>query len=297
MRRAIAVAGLVLAGMGVAAVVAYRPPPADVGVLVIDTATGARRRVTTENGAVTWSRDGRRLFISGEVRIANPPWQPFDTRDLSGRRIARRKLVTAGFDAGVALSPDRRRIAYETAPRDRSVVNTGDLVVAPLGGGRATRLLTRARGTPAWSPDGTRLAVERWSRAGARGDGDDAARIVVVNAHGGHVRVLGRGGRPRWLPDGRLLVRRGTRLITTDRAGGDRRALVGTTGPVNDVAWSPDGASLAAVQGERVLLLDPAGNAPPREVTRIRGRALGGLAWSPDGRHLALTAGIPHHDD
>ena len=330
MWRAIAAAAVGLAAAGA------RPPLGDVGVLMVDTATGAKARIASKPGAATWSRDGRRLFISGDVRIANPPTQSFETRDDSGRLLAHRVLRTANVAEGdVALSPDRRRIAYELP--DPAFVNTGVLVVAPRGGGRATRLLTRAAGTPAWSPDGRRLVVERLSPSEARGDLDPHAvtRVVVVNVAGRRAREVATGRRPRWLPDGRLLVLQGSRLVSLDRAGHHRRVLIKgvsgsadwdvardgriavtgggvrvgdgdpgravriTSAPIGEVRWSPDGASLAAVaDGQRVLLLDPAGEAPPRRLlASFSGRVLDRVAWSPDGRHLALASRVRRPED
>ena len=207
------------------------------------------------------------------------------------------------------------------------------LVVAPRGGGRATRLLTRASGTPAWSPDGRRLVVERLSPSDARGDPDphDVTRVVVLDVAGRRAREVATGRRPRWLPDGRLLVLQGSRLVSLDRAGHHRRVLMkGVSGaaewdvsrdgriavigagvrvgdggparritrvPVGEVRWSPDGASLAAVAGGRVLLLDPAGEAPARRLLTLSGRTLDRLAWSPDGRHLALASRVHRPED
>src|SRR3954447_24839443 len=328
MRQGIAIGalGLLLCGPAVAGAVG-RPAPRDTGVFAVDTATGQRTRITGDAGDASWARDGRSLYLSYPVKLGDPPHQTFEQRNLSGRRSLIRVLRTADIaERDMSVSPDGRRLAFLAAPRDDRHVNTGDLAVQPLAGGRFKRLLTRAFGTPAWSPDGRRLAVERWDEADARGDIGRGSRIVVVTVRTGAVRAGGAGGLVRWLPDGRLLyLTPGGRLVAGGRtvAGGvqeregwaispDGRALAVASGghgvvvtdlatgasrqlaagPANDVAWAPDGHALAALAGDRVLLLDP-----PRELARLPGRDLSALSWSPDGRPLALTARVPSPED
>src|SRR4051812_48542304 len=111
----------------------------------------------SDPGYPAWARDGRSLYLSGVAKLTDPPLQSFEVRDVRGRVHRQRILHTAGVaEEAVAVSPEGRRIAYLANPRDRRQVNTGDLVVAPLEGGPARRLLTRVYGTPAWSPDGRR---------------------------------------------------------------------------------------------------------------------------------------------
>ncbi len=292
----------------------------DVGVLMIDAATGARTRITSTSGDLAWSRDGSRLYVTGEAELADRATQTVQVFDAHGRRVSRRVLRTADVAAGeVAVSPDDRRIAYIGPSRDREDVNTGELIVAGAG------LLSRARGTPAWSPDGKRIAVERWSLSDAHGDeGGSPPRVVILDTTWGHIRRTLRGAAPSWLPDGRLLVFVGPSLvldgrtilrgIQTDWDAHAGRVAVGggpvrvvnlddgtvtrlTDRPVGDVSWSPDGTKLAAVDGDRILILDSAGAAAPRELTRIARRGLGELEWSPDGAHLAVVAEIATHHD
>jgi len=342
-RKLLVVAAVLAAAAGAGA--DGRSAPRDVGVLLVDGQTGARQRLTAARGSAAWSSDGRRIYVSGEARGDVRPRLPFAIFDARGPRIARRVLRTADVATGdVAVSPDGRRIAYQLPPRDPELLNTGDLAVAPLRDGRSRRLLSRTSGTPAWSPDGRRIAVVRLSASEARGDLDrQPARVVVVPLWRGRARVVAVGLAPIWLRDGRLLVWSGDDLVVVRPDGRGRRTvlrdvragepsweqspdggtlavaaagqgspryhltlvdLAGGRAPrrigdeqASDVAWAPDGGRLAIVVADRILVVDPSGPAPARELARIRRRQLDGLTWSPDGRRLAVTARVPARED
>jgi Tol biopolymer transport system component len=210
--RVLAVTAVVMAV--IAAVAGSRAPRRDTGVLLIRVSDGARERLTAMEGATSWSRDGRRVFVSGDtVDSLSYVFAVF----AGGRRVSERAVRSPAVLGGeVAVSPGEQRIAFVRAPRGSRLV-TGDLTVAQLGSGVSHRLLGRSVGTPAWSPDGKRIAVERYSRreaTGVVGKRDDASRVAIVRSDGsGPVRSAGRGEAPTWLPDGRLLL-----LVDTRRS-------------------------------------------------------------------------------
>src|SRR5918994_1206656 len=99
--------------------------------------------------------------------------------------------------------------------------------------------------TPAWSPDGSRLAS-----TGKR----TVEGIFVVPGRGGSPRLLARDFvEPAWSPDGRLvaIVRQGTKreagLFLVEPRGGRPRRL--TRGLDTQPAWSPDGRRLVFRRG------------------------------------------------
>lgn len=99
-----------------------------------------------------------------------------------------------------------------------------------------------------------------------------------------------------WSPDGRQIAfMRDGQILLTDPGGRESRVL--SSEPEHwdaDPAWRPDGTALAVVRlsmrgdQSRVMLLDPAGKAPPLEVARDPG-TIGYVAWSPDGQALYYT--------
>jgi dipeptidyl aminopeptidase/acylaminoacyl peptidase len=118
---------------------------------------------------------------------------------------------------------------------------------------------------PAWSPDGTRIAF-------VSGRGGDADRSNDTNV-----------------------------FVVDARAGGQPRALTTWPGPDNQArpAWSPDGASIAYLQGSEpklfaysrdTLAVVPAAGGRPKLLTDANTIDVEAPAWTPDGTALYLIA-------
>ena len=142
-----------------------------------------------------------------------------------------------------------------------------------------------ARGlSPAWSPDGRRLAYV----APAAGGLTD---VYVADADGKNRDWLTRTpgaaeAEPRWAPDGkRLVVERSGRLfvIRADRRG--ERFLANGREP----AWSQKRSRIAFVGGtDDLYVVQPDGRGLRRLTTTPAVESQ--PAWSPDGRRLAYVA-------
>jgi dipeptidyl aminopeptidase/acylaminoacyl peptidase len=153
---------------------------------------------------------------------------------LAGGRL--RLLARAGDEA--SWSPDGRRLAY-VAPGAGAA---SDLFLADADGthrGRITWTEGVDETSPSWSPDGTRLVVER------------GGQIVTVRSDGSGERVLAAGMQPAWSPGGRRIAYSdGDDLFVVWARGGGIRRLVSALGSQSAPAWSPDGRRVAYVSEE-----------------------------------------------
>jgi Tol biopolymer transport system component len=159
-------------------------------------------------------------------------------------------------------------------------------------------------GNPAWSPDGSQLAFDRYT---AQGTG-----IFVMGADGSNLRRLthnadGTDEEPEWSPDGSQIAFTRSRsgeprdVFVMSASGGDLHSL---TAPVSDdfaPSWSPDGSHIAFIRVPDGIV--EAATGPPanfnqvwtmaadgrdqERVTEVRG-GVWRPAWSPKGDVIAF---------
>jgi hypothetical protein len=143
--------------------------------------------------------------------------------------------------------------------------------------------------SPAWSPDGTKLAFSS--------DGE----IYVMNANGTGVTALTDDAffdsHPSWSPDGGKIAYRSVRALNTgaifiiNADGSDEPSRITSDGHYGAPEWSPDGAKIAFGLGSDLYIM----NANGTNQTEIWNNELanGDPAWSPDGTKIAFSAGVP----
>jgi WD40 repeat protein len=147
----------------------------------------------------------------------------------------------------------------------------------------------------AWSPDGSLLAC------GAKSAGGRSGALHVWNGNTGHHEahtmrhlthgVTGQVASIAWAPDSSRLATvevnhdSGERVLCVRGQAGSRALAVPPDLKVSQVAWSPDGTTLALSGPDcaRTVLLDPDSGTVRRELDNLSGP----VAWQPGGRLLA----------
>ena len=161
-----------------------------------------------------------------------------------------------------------------------------------IDGGEAHQVTNHPNGagSPAWSPDGTRLAFVASDDVA---EGDDLA-APMTNGGVADERIV-RDIRYRF--DGRGYLERYAHIWSVDVASGESSQL--TFGDVNDddPQWSPDGATIAFVGNRRddrkllnarTILAIPATGGEARTLAPDDA-VFDSPAWSPDGTRLAFV--------
>ncbi|MDA1096726.1 MAG: hypothetical protein O3B84_05665 [Chloroflexi bacterium] len=161
---------------------------------------------------------------------------------------------------------------------------------------------------PVWSPQGDRIAFTRFYPVDARG-------TYVMAANGsGQVKVADTTNAfilPTWSPDGSEIAvidhdvaRSGIWVAKAD--GSENRPVFVAKYPIQHLAWSPSGDTLAFTYNEQprsgglyfihpAQVTTPIGSGAESEYIVIESdinylTRAGALAWSPDGRYLAVRS-------
>jgi Tol biopolymer transport system component len=206
---------------------------------------------------------GRRRLTRSPLLDVNPVWSP------SGRKIAFERLTDT--------SPD-------TDPNWSTAIYT---VNADGTGLRKLTAAWRMEWSPAWSPDGRKLAFS---------DANDGA-IYTINVDGSRRhRLADTGWAPAWSPDGHRVAfqRGGTQIYVIAAHGTHLQRLTSTQGADGQPLWSPE--------GQRICFIRDVSRLSNWEiyVIRVDGSGLRRLtwngqhdeeqAWSPDGTRIAFES-------
>jgi len=239
--------------------------------LYVGTEDGRHRRLERSRDDfivdVAWSPDGRYIAYQVDGFEIGADWVMVVSPDGEERR---RLTPELGCDSYPSWSPDGRELAVAAmvAQEIQSqhdviwVERQAELEVIDVETGARRRLTSLGLEVEelAWSPDGAWIAFQA------------AGELFVVSPQGGAARRLASGlaghGVPAWSPDSQRIVflaraldesgepaqRRDDWVVLTLGAGARRfRGAAHIWG----FGWTPDGARVYRVEGQRLLVVDP----------------------------------------
>jgi WD40 repeat protein len=288
---------------------AVKPSTVEVPVDVLE-AVESPRLVATLKGhgeyiwQAAWSPDGKTLAtlssVKGEVRL----W------DVGERKELRTLKTDLGSSYGLAFTPDGKTLVLGHYQSDAKAGPTGSISLWDVATGRRKGLLQHAppRGVSriALSPDGKTIAAAEAWKEGEKGAYKHC--LTLWDLGSGKVKAsLADESTPAlaFSPDGKVLARsvyviKDNQITAVEvrrrdlTSGHDLPALPNTAGknPLNCIAFSSDGRTLAGADFQGQILLWDTASAEVRTIIKQEDRRrVTSLAFAPDGRTLAATVG------
>jgi len=189
------------------------------------------------------------------------------------------------------------RVAYVTVARRDAKNSTYRLQIADADGYDAKTILESPQPlmSPAWSPDGNRLAYVSFENKNSA--------IYVQDVRSGQrqkvVSGAGINSAPAFAPDGRRLavtrsVEGNPDIYVVDIASGQQTRITTHEAIDTEASWAPDGSAIVFTSdrsgGPQIYKVAPSGG-EARRVTFNMGNYNARASYSPDGRYLVVVNG------
>lgn len=180
---------------------------------------------------------------------------------------------------------------------EKAKVNRTRFYIADQNGKDATLFLVPGEfhnvGSPAFSSDGQKLAFDGWKSQ--NGEGFANVQIIVANADGSDMKVIGPGAMPSWSPGGKRIAfsQPSPNGVVIMNADGSKLKMIQERGW--GAQWSPDGRKIAYslfdsgkaniqiydLIEETKTMVFPAGESPYSNL-------YWNMSWSPDSNWLCF---------
>ena len=253
---------------------------------------------------VAWAPNSKTLAtlsnVSGEVKL----W------DVPERKERATLHSDLGSSYGLAFTPDGKSLVVGYYKDDAKAGPTGGIALWDLATVKRSGLLqhTPPRGVSrlALTPDGKRIAAAEGWREGAKNEykrgvtlwdvasgkaqsslSDESTSALVFSPDG---KVLARSAYV--IKDNQIAAVEVRRRDVTKELDLPALANTASKNPLNCLAYSPDGQTLAAADYEGNIILWDTASAKMRTTMKLEDRRwIFSLAFSPDGKTLAAAVG------
>jgi WD40 repeat protein/tetratricopeptide (TPR) repeat protein/tRNA A-37 threonylcarbamoyl transferase component Bud32 len=246
----------------------------------------AAARAAVEPGGLPKVQDILRQWTArpGESNLRGWEWYFLD--GLADRRGVQWSRQFPGGLHSVHCSPDGETVAVLHGEIITFCDLASGLVKGRIDAGEPTLAFS-------WSPDGARFALALGSLSARVFEAASGAEILTLE----NIESASPWTTLSWSPDGKMIAGRqhDFRVVAWDAGTGKVLDSIERQGRLRgELAWNPDGRTLALCHGKQVSLWEPGTKARVVSLADIPGDIGSGdlLSWSQDGHSLALWVNL-----